>query len=106
MKYRAWTVGLLLGVSGFAALTLQVAWLREFRLVFGSTTAATAAVLAIFMGGLSAGNAVLGRRLDRNARPLRLCGLLLLGIAGSAAISPLLLIAAPGLTSAWAVRPA
>jgi hypothetical protein len=32
-----------------------MAWLRELRLVFGGATPATAAVLAVFMGGLAAG---------------------------------------------------
>ena len=41
--------GLVFG-SGAAALLYQTAWLREFRLVFGSTTAASAAVLGIFIG--------------------------------------------------------
>ena len=47
--------------SGAAALAIQVAWMRELRLVFGATTAATAAVLAIFMAGLGVGSAVLGK---------------------------------------------
>ena len=42
---------LLLG-SGFCALVYQTAWLRMLRVVFGGTTAANAAVLAVFMGGL------------------------------------------------------
>ena len=39
----------MLFVSGGSALVFQVAWMRELRLVFGATTAAVAAVLAIFM---------------------------------------------------------
>ena len=45
-------VALMLFVSGGSALVFQVAWMRELRLVFGATTAAVAAVLAIFMAGL------------------------------------------------------
>ncbi|MGB8297663.1 MAG: fused MFS/spermidine synthase [Polyangia bacterium] len=84
-------VGLLLFVSGLAALVYQVAWLREFRLVFGASTAATAAVLAVFIGGLGAGAWLLGSRADRSARPLALYGVLELGTACLAALSPLLL---------------
>ncbi len=91
MKHRVWSVGILLAMSGFAALVLQVGWLREFRLVFGSTTAATAAVLAIFMAGIGAGSAVLGRLADRIASPLRWYGALLLGIAATSAVSPFLI---------------
>src|SRR5437762_2715882 len=66
-------------------------WLRQFRLIFGASTFATAAVLAIFMGGLGLGSALLGRRADHHPRPLRFYGNLELLIAASAALSPLLL---------------
>src|SRR5262245_12644318 len=62
--------------SGCAALVFQVAWMRELRLVFGATTASVAAVLAIFMAGIGAGSAVLGKRADRVANPLRMYGTL------------------------------
>ena len=84
-------VGLLLFASGLSALVYQVAWLREFRLVFGASTAATAAVLAVFIGGLGAGGLLLGPRADRSPRPLALYGALELGAALLAALSPLLL---------------
>lgn len=81
--------GLLLA-SGACALVYQVAWLRMLRLVFGYSTAASAAVLAIFMGGLGVGGVRLGRRADRVADPLRLYALLELGIAAAAAPTPFL----------------
>ena len=56
--------------SGFCALVYQTAWLRMLRLVFGASTAASAAVLAIFMGGLGFGGLLLGRRADRRRSPL------------------------------------
>ena len=84
-------VGLLLFGSGLAALVYQVAWIREFRLIFGASTAATAAVLAVFIGGLGAGGLILGARADRSSHPLRLYGAFELGAATLAAISPLLL---------------
>src|SRR4029450_1366459 len=49
MRGTTWRVAALLFVSGLCALVYQVAWLREFRLIFGASTAASAAVLAIFM---------------------------------------------------------
>jgi len=79
--------------SGFCALVYQTAWMRQFRLIFGASTLATAAVLAIFMGGLGLGSALLGRRADRHPNPLRFYGNLELLIALSAAASqPLLWI--------------
>ena len=67
----------------------QTAWFREFRLVFGASTPASAAVLAIFMGGLGLGNAILGRRADATANPLRLYAQLELSISLLCAASPL-----------------
>lgn len=90
----AWGVASLLFVSGACALVYQIVWMRELRLIFGATTASSAAVLAIFMAGLGLGNAILGRRIDRSPRPLRLYGFLEAGIALSAAVSPLLIDAA------------
>ena len=65
MRSTTWRVAGLLFVSGLCALVYQVAWLREFRLIFGASTAASAAVLAIFIGGLGAGGLLLGGRADR-----------------------------------------
>ena len=62
----------LLFCSGACALLYQMVWLRELRLVFGASTAASAAVLAMFMGGLGAGGLVLGKRADRRRSPLML----------------------------------
>ncbi|HSN99725.1 MAG TPA: hypothetical protein VLS89_15625, partial [Candidatus Nanopelagicales bacterium] len=84
-------VAALLFGSGAAALVYQIAWQREFRLIFGSSTAASAAVLAIFIGGTGAGSLLLGRRADRSPRPLRLYAALELAIAALAAASPPLL---------------
>lgn len=87
----AWLVALLLLVSGATALVYQLVWMRELRLIFGGTTSASGAVLAIFMAGLGLGNMVLGKRIDRSTRPLRWYALFELGIAFSAGISPLLI---------------
>ena len=61
------------------------------RLVFGVSTAASAAVLAIFLGGLGLGGLLLGRRADRARSPLRLYADLETGVAVAAAATPLLL---------------
>src|SRR5438552_4039038 len=83
-------VALLLVGSGFCALVYEVAWLRMLRLVFGVSTAASAAVLAIFLGGLGLGGLLLGRRADRAPSPLRLYADLETGVAVAAAATPLL----------------
>jgi spermidine synthase len=77
--------------SGVCALIYEVAWFREFRLMFGASTLANAAVLAVFIGGLGAGGLVLGKRADAAARPLVLYAMLEAGAALLAALSPALL---------------
>jgi spermidine synthase len=91
MRGRTGPVAALLFGSGFCALVYQVAWLREFRLIFGASTAASAAVLAIFIGGLGAGGLLLGARIDRHPRPLLFYALLESVVAVFAALSPWLL---------------
>src|SRR6188474_2464411 len=91
MRTRTWAVALLLFGSGFCALVYQVCWLREFRLIFGASTAASAAVLAIFIGGLGLGGWLLGPRADRHPRPLLFYSTLEMVVALAAACSPFLL---------------
>ena len=88
---RPWAVASLLFVTGACALVYQTVWMRELRLVFGASTLAGAAVLAIFMGGLGAGAAILGRRSDAHAHPIRFYGMLEIGIAVTAALTPWLI---------------
>ena len=82
----------LLFCSGLCALIYQTAWLRELRLIFGFSTAASAAVLAIFMGGLGLGGLLLGERAERSPRPLQLYARLELLISLAAALTPLLIV--------------
>jgi hypothetical protein len=76
--------------SGLCALVYQTAWQREFRLVFGASTAASAAVVAVFMGGLGLGGLLLGPRADRHPRPLRFYAILEALTALAAAATPAL----------------
>jgi spermidine synthase len=72
MRHLGSRIACFLFLNGFCALAYQMAWFRELRLVFGASTAASAAVLAILMGGLGAGSLILGRRGDRASNPLML----------------------------------
>ncbi|MFO0735774.1 MAG: fused MFS/spermidine synthase [Labilithrix sp.] len=76
--------------SGACALVYQVAWFRELRLVFGGSTSASSAVLAVFMAGLGAGGFYFGRRVDRAASALSVYAHLELAVSVLAAASPLL----------------
>ena len=52
---------LLTVLTGFAGLVYEVAWQKYLAVLLGSHGEATAAVLAIFLGGLSLGYALFGR---------------------------------------------
>lgn len=92
MSSRVWMICLLLFFSGVSALVYQICWLRDLRLVFGSSTVASSVVLAIFLGGLGLGGAFWGRIADRSARPLVLYAWLELLAGASALLTVLLLI--------------
>src|SRR5580765_76507 len=92
--HRTWPVAGLLFGSGFCALVYQIGWLRDFRLIFGASTAASAAVLAIFIGGLGAGGLFFAPRAHRHPRTLLLYAQLEGLVAIGAAATPLLLMLA------------
>ncbi|SEO72056.1 fused MFS/spermidine synthase [Aquisalimonas asiatica] len=77
------TAGLFL-LSGFAALVYQVLWVRELGLLFGNTAQAAALAIAIFFAGLAAGGWFWGRLAPRVRSPLKVFGLLELGVAATA----------------------
>jgi spermidine synthase len=86
-----WLAVPLVFVSGLCALIYQVVWTRELRLVFGASTAASSAVVAIFIAGLGFGGLWWGRRVERTGQPLRFYALLELAIAATSGATPLLL---------------
>jgi spermidine synthase len=67
-------------LSGASALVYQVLWMRLLALVFGVTVYAATAVLASFMAGLALGSWLGGRVAERATSPLRLFGLVEIGI--------------------------
>lgn len=97
----AWLLPLFF-VSGATALTYQTLWVGALTLVFGTSTFAISTVLASFMGGLGIGGIVGGRYADRVERPLRIYGLLEIGIGAFALVFPLLLRAVtPAYLAVW-----
>ncbi len=90
-RSRRWllpTAVLCLLLSGAAGLVYQVVWMRYLALFLGHTSYAVVAVLISFMGGLALGNAWLGARADRTARPLALYAWLEIGIGLYAILFP------------------
>src|SRR5215471_19485772 len=92
---RAWVILLCFFFSGVSGLVYQVIWVRELVLVFGATTFAVSTVLTAFMGGLALGSFYFGRRSETVARPLRLYGLLEIGIGVYGLAVPLIFAALP-----------
>ncbi|MGI9272134.1 MAG: fused MFS/spermidine synthase [Woeseiaceae bacterium] len=78
-------------LSGFAALLYQMAWMRQFSTVFGTSETAVATVLSAYMGGLALGAALAGKLVQRIRRPVLFYGLLEAAIAVSALLVPTLL---------------
>jgi spermidine synthase len=91
-RRRAAAIALLLLGSGFCGLVYEISWLRLLRLVFGTSTAASAVALATFLGGLGFGGLLLGPRADRVRNPLRLYANLEMAVALAAAVSPPLIL--------------
>ena len=58
---------LLTTLTGFTGLAYEVTWQKYLATLLGSHAEATAGVLAIFLGGLSAGYAIFGRITRRRA---------------------------------------
>lgn len=91
-------------VSGGTGLAYEVLWSRHLSLFFGSTTEAVSVVLGVFMLGLGVGGHLIGPGIDRSGSPVRLYGLLEIGIGVWALLTPFLLQAVTGTWAALAGR--
>jgi spermidine synthase len=85
-------------LSGFAGIVYQIAWTRQFALVFGTTEIAFTLVLAAYMAGLALGSWLVQRILPFSNRPILAYAALELIIAASAvALVPTLIAASDSL---------
>ncbi len=75
-----------IGLSGFAALLFQMAWVRLFANLLGSSTYSFSGVLAVYLAGLAVGAALIARPLARGGS-LALFGVLQAALALAAAFS-------------------
>jgi len=78
-------------LSGACTLVYEIAWVRMFVLVFGTSVYAVSTVLSAFMAGLALGSALFGRVADRRGNALRLYAWLELGIGLFALAFPFIL---------------
>lgn len=71
---------LLFAGSGCAALIYEVVWFQLLQLVIGSSAVSLGVLLGTYMGGMCVGSVLLSRVISRREHPLRVYGLLELGI--------------------------
>jgi spermidine synthase len=90
--------------SGLGSLVLEIAWTRQLRLVFGSTTLAASTILVSYMLGLGLG-ALAGGRLAARARDaVRTYGAIEIAIGLYALLVPIILSWFPPLNAALLYR--
>jgi len=75
--------------SGFSALAYEVVWTRVLLTHLHNSTYAFSAMLAVFLFGLAAGDALAMRAYDRLARPLFWLGVVEVGIGVSVVVAAL-----------------
>ena len=66
--------------SGCAALIYEVVWFQLLQLVIGSSAVSLGVLLGTYMGGMCVGSVLLSRVISRREHPLKVYGLLELGI--------------------------
>ena len=81
-------------LSGFLALTYEICWIRTASLVFGAANLALSTVLAVFFAGLALGSFIFGRYSPRTNRPLRIYGVMEIGVGLLAMLTPIAFSAA------------
>ncbi len=77
-------------LSGVAGLSYELTWMRYLVSVFGASTPAVSATVAIMFTGLALGAALGGKVFDRAKQPLRRYAVLELLVGGSALLVPTL----------------
>lgn len=92
-------------LSGAAGLALQVVWMRMLVRVFGISSDATAAVVAVYMGGLAAGALGMARLLEGRPASLALYARIEAAVALSAALATAAMARLPALYAALAGPP-
>src|SRR5947208_17179847 len=71
---------LLFAASGCAALIYEIVWLQLLELVIGATAVSIAVLLGTYMGGMCVGSIALSRYVSARRHPLRVYGVIELGI--------------------------
>ncbi|MCC7475535.1 MAG: fused MFS/spermidine synthase, partial [Pirellulales bacterium] len=88
---RNLAIYLMFFISGATGLVYEVIWMRELRLVLGSSVEAASLVLATFLGGIAVG-CFLGARLSRSGNPLGRYAIAELVVAVAALATPLWMV--------------
>ncbi len=105
MSTRTRGVAAILLLTGAAGLIYEVAWQRYLGVLVGVDHAATAATLAVFLGGLSLGYAICGGLSARSSHPLATYAWLEVAIALWGLAFPWTFAATESLTRTWNFSP-
>jgi spermidine synthase len=98
-------VAAILLLTGAAGLIYEVAWQRYLGAMVGVDHAATAATLAVFLGGLSLGYAICGGLSARSSRPLLTYAWLEIAIGLWGLVFPWTFAATESVSRAWSFSP-
>jgi len=104
LNARSISFGLLLFLSGTAALIYQILWIKQLSLIVGVEVYSITVAVSAFFVGLALGGAVFGRFTDRFSRPLVLYAILEGGIAALGIFSTIALAHSAGLFVAIEAR--
>lgn len=77
-------------ITGVTGLVYELVWVRMLILAFGSTQFAITTVLTTFMAGLALGALLFGRLIDRHPDPIKIYGIIELGIGIYCFLTPFL----------------
>lgn len=91
--------------TGAAGLVYEVVWQRYLAVLFGSDTAASAVILATFLGGLSVGYLTWGKRSVHVQNPFRFYAYLEAAVGVWCLAFPWLFEAVASLTRPWSFHP-
>ncbi len=73
--------------TGFAAMVYEIGWFRLLAIVLGASTYSFSVMLVAFIGGIALGARIAGSDRFARAAPLRLFGLLQIGVGAAVALA-------------------
>lgn len=92
-----WVVFAVFCISGFAAMSYQIAWTRVISLIIDSTTYSFTIIVTSYILGLAVGSSSLAKMIDREKRPVTLLGV----VVAAVGLTGMVTLPIMGLLPAW-----